>query len=287
VGLKSLSVKAAAGFGRAALQQEKANPEVLAELAELCRSGGELNLAVALAERAVQLAPALAADPGRPGLRFLLQGSADWALWPVQNGGPVPFIRVMEFLPPPIHEQILALAAASLAAYEPSQVGSYGQGKVDGLIRTSYVIEDRSPFVPLFVPQLKAFIRSAEFAGAVPPGLVAKLIDLQVTAHPDGAFFERHVDVNPPDYVERKISFVYYFHFEPKPFSGGALVLYDGGIGVEHSGRCTRIWPVQNSIVFFPSERMHEVERVESTIAGLAGSRFSVNGWLGWKPAAG
>ena len=69
---------------------------------------------------------------------------------------------------------------------------------------------------------------------------------------------------------------------EPKRFSGGDLLLYDTDLEAD-SGRRTafsRIEPLQNSLVVFPSGYLHEVTSVECVTDDFGDGRFTVKGWL-------
>ncbi len=117
-------------------------------------------------------------------------------------------------------------------------------------------------------------------------------IDCQITASNDGDFYKSHRDNGAPEPVDiplRQISFVYYFHSEPKAFSGGQLRFLDwAGAQVENvEQEPTRtITPRQNMIVFFPSSYEHEVLPVSCPSRRFANSRFTANGWLIREPAA-
>lgn len=111
-------------------------------------------------------------------------------------------------------------------------------------------------------------------------------VDIQLTASNHGDFFKVHRDnssIEPLDIPLREISYVYYFHAEPKAFSGGQLRLYNSKDGeVENSGkqRARTITPRQNTLVFFPSSYDHEVLPVRCATGKFANSRFTVNGWV-------
>jgi Rps23 Pro-64 3,4-dihydroxylase Tpa1-like proline 4-hydroxylase len=109
-------------------------------------------------------------------------------------------------------------------------------------------------------------------------------VERQLTAHGDGDFFARHVDENHPGTNRaRAITFVYYFNAEPRGFEGGELRLYDT---VERDGvihpveTYTEVDTRANSIVFFPASASHEVMPVSTDAQGMAGLRFTVNGWF-------
>lgn len=117
-------------------------------------------------------------------------------------------------------------------------------------------------------------------------------IDSQITASNDGDFYKVHRDngaSEPVDIPLRQISFVYYFHSEPKGFSGGQLRFQNWADGeVEDVEQVTTrtIIPRQNTIVFFPSSYEHEVLPVSCPSRNFANSRFTANGWLVREPAS-
>lgn len=110
--------------------------------------------------------------------------------------------------------------------------------------------------------------------------------DIQVTASNDGDFFKVHQDnssEDPVDIHRREISFVYYFHTEPKTFTGGQLKLYNSQNGeVQQSKKQTArtITPRQNTLVLFPSSYDHEVLPIRCPSRKFVSSRFTVNGWI-------
>jgi Rps23 Pro-64 3,4-dihydroxylase Tpa1-like proline 4-hydroxylase len=116
-------------------------------------------------------------------------------------------------------------------------------------------------------------------------------IDSQITASNDGDFYKAHRDNGAPEPVDiplRQISFVYYFHSEPKAFSAGQLRFLDwAGTPVENEEETSgTITPRQNTIVFFPSSYEHEVLPVICRSRRFADSRFTANGWLIRTPAS-
>jgi hypothetical protein len=95
-----------------------------------------------------------------------------------------------------------------------------------------------------------------------------RLTEAQLTAHSNGHYFKRHCDTGHESTNARVISYVYYFFQEPRPFQGGQLEV-DGAV----------YDPEPNSVVFFPSDLMHEVLPI--TCSGRwEHSRFTINGWL-------
>ena len=80
----------------------------------------------------------------------------------------------------------------------------------------------------------------------------------------------------------RAISYVYYCHREPKPFTGGELLLYDTCPGTKRFARTrfSRIDPKRNTLVLFPSCYYHEILPVHCESDRFEDARFTVNGWV-------
>jgi excisionase family DNA binding protein len=113
--------------------------------------------------------------------------------------------------------------------------------------------------------------------------------DIQLTASNDGDFFKVHQDNSSTEINQRELTFVYYFHTEPKAFTGGQLKLYNSKDGaVEQSEKITAqtITPRQNTLVLFPSGYDHEVLPVRCPSRKFVNSRFTVNGWIMRQEAA-
>jgi SM-20-related protein len=108
-------------------------------------------------------------------------------------------------------------------------------------------------------------------------------IESQTTASNHGDFFRCHSDNGRPEVASREVTFVYFFHREPKEFSGGELRIYDSAAendGYPARSNCRTIVPEQNQLVLFASGLSHEITPVECPSGKFADSRFTVNGWL-------
>src|SRR4029077_15549253 len=82
-------------------------------------------------------------------------------------------------------------------------------------------------------------------------------VERQLTVHESGGFFVPHVDTGSPIVAAPRISCVSFFPASPRRFRGGDLKLYDTWVtpsGTTGATTHTTIAPVDNSIVFFPSE---------------------------------
>nr|WP_246302111.1 2OG-Fe(II) oxygenase [Granulicella arctica] len=101
--------------------------------------------------------------------------------------------------------------------------------------------------------------------------------EVEAIAYASGGKYAVHRDNAPKVDNGRVLTVVWFIHDEPKGFSGGDLLLHDeppAGQGF------TRIVPVRNSAVFFPSNCLHEVTPVESTVSDVLCSRMVLNGWF-------
>jgi SM-20-related protein len=107
--------------------------------------------------------------------------------------------------------------------------------------------------------------------------------ETQITASNDGDFFAAHSDDSDAAIASRHLTFVYFFHREPRQFQGGELQLHDSrrvGERQIKSGSHQSISPRQNQIVFFPCSVLHEITPVKCSSGAFADSRFTLNGWL-------
>lgn len=108
-------------------------------------------------------------------------------------------------------------------------------------------------------------------------------IETQLTSSNDGEFYKIHDDNSSEPTATRQLTYVYYFYREPKPFTGGALRMYNNKIENHYWTRgegFKDVEPLNNSIVFFFSGYEHEVLPVHCPSKAFADSRFTLNGWL-------
>ncbi|MFI2735892.1 2OG-Fe(II) oxygenase [Streptomyces sp. NPDC018711] len=108
-----------------------------------------------------------------------------------------------------------------------------------------------------------------------------------LNVHNDGDFYRPHQDSGIAYAPRRLLTFVYYLHRTPRPFTGGELRVFDAALPLhtDTTGawekRTWRDWePEHDSIVFFLPTAWHEVRPVSCPGKQHADSRFAVNGWL-------
>lgn len=108
-------------------------------------------------------------------------------------------------------------------------------------------------------------------------------IESQATASNHGDFFRCHSDNAADEVASREITFVYFFHREPKQFTGGELRIYDSRRENENylpTANYRTIVAEQNQLVLFASGLSHEITPVDCPSGQFADSRFTVNGWI-------
>lgn len=148
--------------------------------------------------------------------------------------------------------------------------------------RRSMILYSFPEFSQLIVNRIQAILPDVFRKLGITPFPIAE-IETQLTVHNDGNYYKVHNDNGSPDTATREFTYVYYFYREPKPFSGGELLLYDSKIENNfyvQADSFQTVEPLNNSIVFFPSRYLHEVLPVSCPSKAFADSRFTINGWV-------
>ncbi len=195
----------------------------------------------------------------------------------------VPIVRYEEFLAAPDLHGLLDYTRMQAPNFMPSQVTREdAMGALDDTQRRSLVLFDLGRFDALFRRNLQFFLPHVLFNLDLAPFPVAQL-ELQMTASSDGGFFRPHTDTGDGVLSTRQLTFVYFFHHEPRRFDGGALRIFAGGDHPdkpEAEAPFELVFPRQNEIVFFPSGLLHEILPVACPSRNFIDSRFTVNGWF-------
>ncbi len=161
-------------------------------------------------------------------------------------------------------------------------IGANGDSHHDYHTRRSRVLYDLGTYQQVFSNRLMAFLPHV-LTRLGRPWFPVSWIEIQLTATNHGEYFRTHADSGSGEASSRFITFVYFFHREPRAFGGGELRIYDTQATNDHaspSGPFRTVYPLQNQVIFFPSECLHEVMPVNCPSADFADSRFTVNGWL-------
>jgi 2OG-Fe(II) oxygenase superfamily len=197
---------------------------------------------------------------------------------------PAQCVVLDEFLAPQELQDLMRFVLEHEADFCASEVvsGVSGEGAVNEDYRRSGVLMDLGKHQDLILPRIQSALPLVLSKLGMEEFSVAHA-EAQITASNDGDFFKSHNDNGGPTTASRRLTFVYFFHRDPRPFSGGGLRIYDfqSDGARQVSGRSYRtIMPQQNQIVFFPCQLMHEITPVECPSRLFADSRFTLNGWL-------
>jgi Rps23 Pro-64 3,4-dihydroxylase Tpa1-like proline 4-hydroxylase len=164
-------------------------------------------------------------------------------------------------------------------ALEDTEVGGNEDSQVDPDIRRSRRLASMGEFKTCFEDRLRSAVTDI-FTKLGTPSFAPISFELELVAHGDGAFFTRHIDTYTRGQTrDRVISGVYYFHRQPKAFSGGELRLYALAKGGQMAA-FVDVQPDNDTLVCFPSWYPHEVLPVRCPSGRLEDSRFAVNCWV-------
>ncbi|HWO28603.1 MAG TPA: 2OG-Fe(II) oxygenase [Candidatus Acidoferrum sp.] len=194
-----------------------------------------------------------------------------------------------EFLAPHELDELIAYTLQHKEHFENSEVISPSgePGVLDFSHRRSRVLMDLGKHQEVILERIRCVLPRVLSQLGVEEFPITH-VEAQITASNDGDFFGTHSDDAQEAIASRRVTFVYFFHQEPRPFEGGELRLYDSS-GDDSRGYPTRsfqprnyetIVPEQNQIVFFPCSVSHEITRVACPSGAFADSRFTLNGWL-------
>ena len=195
----------------------------------------------------------------------------------------LPYVQIRDFLPQAELEQLLDYVLTHPHKFKPATVGNGDLSLLNPEVRVALTWGNLGPLqVPLERRFREALPFLMEKAGVPPPA--PETLEVGLAAHGDGAFYRPHIDLvigdhanNPTSESGRVLSAVFYFHAEPKRFSGGELRLFRLGTD---SG-FVNIEPLQNSLIAFHSWMRHEVRPVAVPSGEFRDYRFSINCWYG------
>lgn len=174
--------------------------------------------------------------------------------------------------------RLLAYSLAAEARFTPTRLNDHGSGRLDRAVRQSRVLRDLGAIADPLGRKALGLQTSLEaaFGMAHRP---AHIEQMEMVAHGDGAYYRPHTDTYPGDEYapggRRRMTMVYYFHRQPRLFTGGRLRIFDLG-----GDQSILIEPTHDSLLVFPSSARHEVEAISCARGAFADSRFAVNIWL-------
>ena len=197
---------------------------------------------------------------------------------------PAECVLLDEFLAPAELNALLQDTLQRELEFQVSEVVSPGVagGSVDYEHRRSRVLLNVGKHQQVVLDRLQACLPRVLARLGRDPFPISR-VECQVTASNHGDFFRWHSDNGQEEIASREITFVYFFHREPKQFRGGELRIYDSR-WENHmyvpTANYRAIVPEQNQVVLFTSSLAHEITPVECPGGAFADSRFTLNGWF-------
>ncbi|MEL6461119.1 MAG: 2OG-Fe(II) oxygenase [Cyanobacteria bacterium J06621_15] len=192
---------------------------------------------------------------------------------------PATYLQIDNFLPEEEYQQVLNTAFNKQSEFKDSRTVTNTENYRQSLIlpgkefsEVYYLIKNK------LLEQFPSLINQLQH-----PEFSVSHVEMQMTAHNDGAFYKAHTDAGSEKTKTRELTYVYYFYQEPKQFSGGELKIYDTEVQdkkVIQKENSQVIEPRNNSIVFFNSRCKHEVLPISCSSNEFKASRFTLNGWL-------
>ena len=189
-----------------------------------------------------------------------------------------------EFLAPQELEELTRFTLEHEADFQASEVYSPSaeKGVINDGFRRSRVLMELGEQQEMILARIKSALpRVLERLGMEEFSIAG--VEAQITASSDGDFFQCHDDNGSEGVASRHLTFVYFFHREPRQFEGGELRIHNAHLqdgDYISDGSYQTIVPGQNQIVFFPCELLHEITPVKCPSELFADSRFTLNGWL-------
>lgn len=177
-------------------------------------------------------------------------------------------------------QKALDFALSNEERFEAATIMDEKGERVDERQRKNRTLTELSDLEGLFAEKIKEVIAPTLSRLKMEEFPVGR-IEIQMTASGDGDYFHLHRDGD--ETTSRVLSFVYFFHKEPRRFSGGELRIFDND-AVDGQprpfDRSQMLSPRQDLIVMFPSINEHELLPVRVPSGNFADSRFTVNGWV-------
>jgi hypothetical protein len=193
----------------------------------------------------------------------------------------LPYVQIRHFLPRAEVDDLLEYVLSHSDKFKAATVGNGNRSILNTDVRVALALGKLGHLEEVLEKRFRdALPFIIERAGIPPPP--PDRLEIGLAAHGDGAFYRPHIDLvigndpaKPTAESRRVLSAVFYFHAEPKGFSGGELRLFRLG---SDSGYVD-IEPEQNSLVAFHSWMRHEVRPVAVPSRAFRDYRFAINCW--------
>jgi Rps23 Pro-64 3,4-dihydroxylase Tpa1-like proline 4-hydroxylase len=172
-------------------------------------------------------------------------------------------LRIRNFLAPAVADELYRFAIGKQAEFKSSSVLSN-----DPEYRKSVVLYGFPLYEAMFRNMMTATLPQVCDALGV-ARFQASSFECQMTATFDRGYFKAHCD-NAQSVAHRQLTYVYYFHRQPRPFVGGDIRFFD------HNPLTA-----EQPLVRHLTDLFHEVRDIVCQTPTFENSRFTVNGWLG------
>ncbi len=193
---------------------------------------------------------------------------------------PVPFVRMTNFLTPARCDRLLEIALHGRERFSIARVNPK-HPRLDPKVRITLEADARtlSDFRPWFARKIRSVLPEVS-ARLQMASLDRYRLEVSMRVYLTGGFYRAHRDRLSGYGHPRRVSFVYFFHREPRPYRGGDLLLYDTNddTGDFTGAAFSRIVPLRNGIIFFPSRAWHQVTPVQCEKNDFGDGRWAVNG---------
>jgi predicted 2-oxoglutarate/Fe(II)-dependent dioxygenase YbiX len=191
----------------------------------------------------------------------------------------IPYVTISGAVGEAFADRLLAFADAHQSAAVQARLKERDvpDGRLEASVRSALVIGPLGEVVAPLDAAVEACLPDVRTRLGVGP-FVQRRKEFSMVAYGDGAFYTKHIDTSLqplPGRASRQVTFVYYFHREPKAFTGGALRLYDF-----FQRESVDLSPERDMLVAFPSWMTHEVLPVSCPGRPFADGRFAVNVWV-------
>ena len=195
----------------------------------------------------------------------------------------IPFVTIPNAMGGPFADSLLAFAI------DHRETGKQGRlrdtsspiGRIDPALRNVLVIPNLGSLGDELQVGVDARLDEVRAKLGIKP-FERERTQVSMVAYGDGMFYGKHIDTTlrpRPGQATRQITFVYYFHREPKSFGGGALRLYDF-----RQRESIDVDPQRDTFIAFPSWMYHQVLPVSCPTGAFSDGRFAVNVWITGRP---
>ena len=257
-------------------------PAQLFRLAELDRAVGDLAAARDRYEAYLRHCPD---NPQAQALLEILSGRPEPRQWQPEQSRPSPYLLADDILDEAESSALWAMLAARRGEFRPAGVYvDSGPGHIDTRIRKALRMPAGADVGALLLPKARALIDRHDLIRrfALPP-IRRKGVELNIASSGQGCHFQPHRDSTGAQ-SHRTLTFVYYLFREPRRFQGGDLLLRDDEEGGEPRLGYSRYIPRNNSMILFPSDRLHQVLPVTCASDDPLDGRLTVHGWFAAAP---